>query len=113
MKNKETHREPFFRMVKRDNITFRKSVLIRVVAIIAALLVDALFIFFVTGLNPLAVYKEMFLGSFGNSKRFMWAMRDMTTLLCIGVALAPAFKMKFWNIGAEGQILMGALSTAA
>ena len=33
-------------------------------------------------------------------------------LLCIAVALAPAFKMKFWNIGAEGQVLIGALSTA-
>ena len=33
-------------------------------------------------------------------------------LLCIGVALAPAFKMRFWNIGAEGQILIGALAAA-
>ena len=34
-------------------------------------------------------------------------MRDLVTLLCIGIALAPAFKMRFWNIGAEGQVLDG------
>ena len=106
------HSEPFMRMVKRDNVSVSKGILIRAAAIVAALLADALFIFFVTGLNPLDVYKEMFLGTFGNKMRFMWTARDTTMLLCIGVALAPAFKMKFWNIGAEGQILMGALATA-
>lgn len=111
MKNK-THKEPFLRMVKRSNIPLSKKIYVRAIAIVAALLVDALFIFFVTGLNPLAVYKEMFMGTFGNKMRFIWGARDMTTLLCIGVALAPAFKMRFWNIGAEGQILMGALATA-
>ena len=39
-------------------------------------------------------------------------MRDLVTLLCIGIALAPAFKMRFWNIGAEGQVLVGGLATA-
>lgn len=113
MKNKTSaHSEPLLRMVKRSNISLSKKIYVRAAAIVAALLVDALFIFFVTGLNPLAVYKEMFLGTFGNKMRFLWGARDMTTLLCIGIALAPAFKMKFWNIGAEGQILMGALATA-
>jgi ABC-type uncharacterized transport system permease subunit len=114
MKNKTAaaHSEPFVRMVKRSDISFSRGVLIRTAAILAALVADALFIFFVTGLNPLDVYKEMFLGTFGNKLRFIWCARDTTTLLCIGVALAPAFKMKFWNIGAEGQILMGALATA-
>ena len=46
------------------------------------------------------------------SIRFSWAMRDLVTLLCIGIALAPAFKMRFWNIGAEGQVLIGGLATA-
>ena len=41
------------------------------------------------------------------------AMRDLASLLLIGIALAPAFKMRFWNTGAEGQVLMGALATAA
>ncbi len=54
----------------------------------------------------------MFNGTFMTSIRFSWAMRDLVTLLCIGIALAPAFKMHFWNIGAEGQVLMGGLATA-
>lgn len=112
MKNKAVHTEPFVRMVKRTDISVGRGIAVRAAAIAAALVVDALFIFFVTGLNPFAVYKEMFLGTFGNKMRFMLSMRDMVTLLCVGVALAPAFKMKFWNIGAEGQILMGALATA-
>lgn len=113
MKNKTVHTEPFVRMVKRADISLSKGILIRAAAIVLALIVDALFIFFVTGLNPLSVYRELFLGTFGNKMRFMISMRDMVTLLCVGVALAPAFKMKFWNIGAEGQILMGAFATAS
>ena len=77
-----------------------------------ALVVDAIFIYSVTGLNPLSVYVVMFNGTFMTSIRFSWAMRDLVTLLCIGIALAPAFKMHFWNIGAEGQVLVGGLATA-
>lgn len=112
MKSKTVHTEPLIRIVKRSDISVSRGIAVRAIAILAALIVDALFIFLVTGLNPFAVYKEMFLGTFGNSMRFMLSMRDMVTLLCVGVALAPAFKMKFWNIGAEGQILMGGLATA-
>ena len=88
------------------------KILIRVIAIVLALVVDAIFIYGVTGLNPLDVYKVMFQGTFANVMRFSWALRDLVTLLAIGVALAPAFKMKFWNIGAEGQVLIGGLATA-
>ena len=104
--------EPLLRIAKRDGIPFGKKVLIRAVAILLALVVDALFIFFVTGLNPLAVYGVMYQGTFATSVRFSWAMRDLATLLCVGIALAPAFKMRFWNIGAEGQVLIGGMATA-
>jgi simple sugar transport system permease protein len=55
----------------------------------------------------------MWQGAFGTSKRSWVTVRDTLMLLCIGVGLAPAFKMRFWNIGAEGQILMGGCATAA
>ena len=102
-------REPIMRIVKRDGMGAIPKVMVRVIAILLALVVDALFIYFVTGLNPFEVYKVMFGGSFGNAMRFMWTVRDLVTLLIVGIALAPAFKMRFWNIGGEGQILMGAL----
>ncbi|HIS94283.1 MAG TPA: ABC transporter permease [Candidatus Ventricola gallistercoris] len=106
-------REPFVRVVKRSGISLRRKAVIRLVAVALALVVDALFIFFVTGLNPLDVYRAMVQGTFSTSMRFSWAMRDLASLLLIGIALAPAFKMRFWNVGAEGQVLMGALATAA
>lgn len=105
-------KEPFLRMAKRDDVSFKGKIIIRIIAVFLALVVDALFIFAVTGLNPLAVYGVMFQGTFGNAIRFSWAMRDLVSLLLVGIALAPAFKMRFWNIGAEGQVLMGGLATA-
>ncbi len=105
--------EPLLRVVKRTDTTRGQRIAIRAAAIVLALAVDAIFIFFVTGLNPFAVYRTMFGGTFGTTMRFSWALRDLSSLLLIGIALAPAFKMRFWNIGAEGQVLMGALGTAA
>lgn len=105
-------KEPLMRVVKRDGARMREKVAARGAAILLALVLDALFIFFVTGLNPFSVYGVMFQGTFGTKIRFSWAMRDLVSLLCIGVALAPAFKMRFWNVGAEGQVLMGGLVTA-
>ena len=105
-------KDPFVRIVKRDGATMGRKIYVRAASILLALVIDAIFIFSVTGLNPLAVYGVMFNGTFRNSVRFSWAMRDLVTLLCISIALAPAFKMRFWNIGAEGQVLMGGLATA-
>ena len=105
-------KEPFVRIVKRDGTTVGRKIYVRAASIILALIIDAVFIFAVTGLNPLAVYGVMFNGTFMNSVRFSWALRDLVTLLCIGIALAPAFKMRFWNIGAVGHVLMGGLATA-
>lgn len=100
------------KIVKAQEPGVGKKIWVRAAAVVAALIVDALFIFFVTGLNPFAVYGVMFQGTFGTGMRFSWMLRDLVSLLCIGVALAPAFKMRFWNIGAEGQILVGGLATA-
>ena len=72
----------------------------------------SLFIYFVTGLDPISVYVTMWQGTFKSQFNFFTTLRDTAMLLCIGIALAPAFKMKFWNIGGEGQVLMGALATA-
>ena len=106
-------KEPLVRIIKRDKSSFGYKVWVRAAAILLALVVDAIFIYSVTGLNPLSVYVVMFNGTFMTSIRFSWAMRDLVTLLCIGIALAPAFKMHFWNIGAEGQVLIGGVTSAA
>ncbi len=104
--------EPLVRIARREAAPLSRKIAVRAAAILLALVVDALFIFFVTGLNPINVYVVMWGGTFSTTVRFSWAMRDLATLLCIGIALAPAFKMRFWNIGAEGQVLVGSLATA-
>ena len=109
----KTAAEPLVRISKREGTTFVQKVLVRAIAILLALVVDAFFIFFVTGLNPISVYGVMWNGTFMNTTRFSWALRDLSSLLCIAIALAPAFKMRFWNIGGEGQTLMGCLASAS
>ena len=105
--------EPLLRIAKRDGISRPSAYAIRIVAVVLSLVVSGIFIFAVTKLNPVEVYKAIFDGAFGTSRRSWVTIRDTMMLLCIGVGLAPAFKMKFWNIGAEGQALMGGFATAA
>ncbi len=111
-------REPLFRITKRGFVSIKRAIGVRLAGILLALVVSALFIYFVTGLNPIAVYSAMFQGAFGGASasaaaRRTWiTVRDTMFLLTVGVALAPAFKMRFWNIGAEGQVLMGGIATA-
>ena len=112
MSTPSTQHEPAVRLVKRDTIPTWKAWGIRLLAVVLALLLSGLFIFAVTKVNPVAVYQGMIQGAFG-SKRNTWVtIRDAMMLLCVGVGLAPAFKMRFWNIGAEGQILVGGILTA-
>lgn len=106
------HKEPFLRIAKRDSITTPKAYAIRIASVLLALAVSGLFIFVVTKLDPIRVYQAMFEGAFSTERRTWVTIRDSMMLLAIGVALAPAFKMRFWNIGAEGQILVGAIMTA-
>ena len=106
------HNEPLLRIAKRDSISRLEAWGIRILAVLLSLVVSGLFIFAVTKLNPLAVYESMFEGAFGTERRFWATIRDSLMLLCIGVGLAPAFKMKFWNVGAEGQVLVGGIITA-
>ena len=106
------NKEPLLRIAKRDGMSRPQAYLVRVIAVFLSLVVSGVFIFAVTKLNPVAVYEAIFDGAFGTERRSWVTIRDTMMLLCIGVGLAPAFKMKFWNIGAEGQILIGGCMTA-
>jgi len=95
------------RMIKRADITKFKSISIRIIAILGALIVAGLFIKLL-GHNPLEVYKSMVLGAFGTQHRIRQTLIIAIPLVITSVGIMIAFKMNFWNIGAEGQILMGA-----
>ncbi len=104
---------PLFHIVKREPLPFWHALAIRVVAVISALIVSALVITVLSQQNPLEVYKAMFEGSFGSSVRIWNLLQNLAMLLCVSLVVTPAFKMKFWNIGAEGQVLIGGLATIA
>ena len=106
-------KEPLVHVVKRDGSTLARGVMVRLVAIVLALLVSAVVIVLLTGMNPLHVYAALWDGAVGTSRRMWITLRDAAILLCIGFAVMPAFRMRFWNIGAEGQVLVGSMATAA
>ena len=106
-------KEPLFHIVKRDNSSFLRGLVVRAIAIVLALIVCAGIIVLLTGMNPLAVYGSLWDGAVGTNRRMWITFRDSAILLCIGFAVMPAFRMRFWNTGAEGQVLVGATATAA
>ena len=112
MEQKKT-REALFHVRKKDDISFVQHCMVVLAAVIASLLVSALFIYFVTKLDPISVYTSMVKGAFGTPRRTWITIRDTALLLLISVSLSPAFRMRFWNCGAVCLILMCGLTTAA
>ncbi len=110
-KNKK--HEPLLHIVKRDSMSFKKALLIRIGAIVIALILCAVITMIVTGQNPISVYGTMGVGAFGTVRKTWVTFQNVSILLLISLALTPAFKMRFWNIGGEGQVLMGGLAAAA
>lgn len=102
-------REPLVRLAKRDDLSGGKKWAIRLGAIVLALVVGSLFIA-VLGHNPIAVYHDIITGSLGGPSTAKVTVRVAIPLLGAALAIAPAFKMKFWNIGAEGQIMVGGIA---
>lgn len=109
----DKNKEPLFHIVKRDALPWYQSMGIRAAAIVLALLLCAVVTTITTGINPLQVYQSIFAGAFGSTRKIWITLQNTSILLLIALALTPAFKMRFWNIGGEGQVLMGGLAAAA
>jgi ABC-type uncharacterized transport system permease subunit len=112
METEKKRHEPLVRLSKRDEMVWWKAWLVRLTAILLALLACAGVIVLITDYNPIQIYVSMFQGTFGSTRKIWITLQKTAMLLCISLAVTPAFKMKFWNIGAEGQVLIGALATA-
>ncbi len=112
MDNAAVKKQPLIRLAKRDDLRGYEKVLIRVSSLALALILCGLLIFAITGLDPIEVYTTMISGAVGTKTRVWSTIKEMMMLSCIAIGLAPAFKMRFWNIGAEGQILIGGIVTA-
>ena len=108
----KTH-EPLIHISRRGEISRTQAILIKALAILLALVVCAIIITATTGENPLSVFKTMFAGSFGTKRKTWIFLQNTAILLCISLAVTPAFRMRCWNLGAEGQVLAGCLASAA
>ncbi len=106
-------KQKLFHLSKRKELPWYGAWGIRAAAILLALVVCGFVTTAMTGENPLAIYKTMWEGAFGTSRRIWNTLQYLALLLCVSLAVTPAFRMKFWNVGGEGQVLMGGLATAA
>ena len=106
-------KEPLFHVVKRGQVPVKTVWIIRVTAIVLAMVVCAFLTMAVTGDNPIKVYASMIFGAFGSARKTWVTFQNLAILLMISLALTPAFRMRFWNIGGEGQVLIGGLACAA
>ncbi len=102
------NRTPFVRLAKRTDMSRRSMWLIRVGSIVIALILGCLPML-LTGTNPVEAYSIIIQGSVSRPVYLKQTIRTAIPLLGCALAIAPCFKMKFWNIGAEGQITMGAV----
>ena len=120
-KPEKKHREPLVHIAKRDTIAGWKAWLIRLGAILAGVLVMSIILLSLARASSgkdlslgdvfhrlyLSVFGRLFQGKFSQLWKFL---QETAVLLCLSLAVTPAFKMKFWNCGAEGQALFGGLA---
>ena len=111
MQNKT--RTPLFHVAKRAALPWYQSWAIRGAALLLALLLCGVITGMVTGLNPAAVYGAIWQGSFGTTRKLWVLLQNIAMLLCVSLAVTPAFRMRCWNLGGEGQALIGGLAAAA
>ena len=109
----EKVRVPLVHISRRSSLPWYKAWAIRAAAIVLALIVCGVITALLTGENPISIYASMLDGAFGTSRRIWVLLQNIAILLCVSLAVTPAFKMRFWNIGGEGQIMAGCLATAA
>ena len=104
-----------FHVVKRENCPLIKKCGLYLAAVALALVMGALLLL-ALGVDPIAYYTRMFtMGTIGNKiayKTYINYLKEFVPLALTSVALSLAFKMRFWNIGGEGQFILGAISAA-
>ena len=111
--NKSNLKEPLVRIVKRDNIKVKNIILIYSIAIIGGLLLSGFISMLFSDKGLFDFFQSLFERAFGSERKYWLLLQDTTLLLGASMALLPAFKMKFWNLGGNGQILVGCLSAIA
>lgn len=104
-------KKPLIRLAKRDAMSKRQVWGIRAGSFVAAILIGTL-IFLMLGHNPVTAYGTILSGSLAKKTAIRQTVKLAIPLLGTALAIAPCFKMRFWNIGAEGQITAGAVAAS-
>ncbi len=99
------------RVTKRDNLPRNIEIIITIAAVLLSIVFSGI-ILLLFGLNPFSIFQELVLGAVGTSLRVQQTIIKAIPLILASMGIIVAFKMKFWNIGAEGQITMGALGAS-
>lgn len=100
-----------FKVERRPIPSGQGVVLVSILAILAALVVAGIF-FWIYGVSPFYAYNLILKGALGSKLGLTETVRRAIPLLLCGVGLTIAFRALFWNIGAEGQLLLGAVAAA-
>ena len=101
-------KEPWIRVVKKAELGKRETLILRLEAIVLALVAGGFFILLI-GQNPFVIYQTIVTGALRSEMAIQATVKIMIPLLIASLGVTLAFKMKFWNIGAEGQIIMGGI----
>ena len=111
---KVTSKNTFWQNVKQilTSESLWRTLLIQVIAVVLALLIGAILIL-LSGANPFDAYDALFRGAFGSVRAIGRTLEKATPLVFSGLAVAFAFKAGLFNIGAQGQLLFGAITAAA
>lgn len=99
------------RFVKKEHESWTTKLLIPIISIGLAVFFSGLFLYF-SGYDPVDTYVKMYNGAFGSTYSFSETLVKAIPLMLTGLGVSLAFRMKLWNIGAEGQLYMGAFAAS-
>lgn len=104
----KTTKDPLVKISKRQNLALQYKLLLTVGAILLSLVLGGILLACL-GYNPIEFYTQMLMGNFKNASYLKLMVRALIPLLITSLGVSLAFKMRFWNIGAEGQFIVGAI----
>lgn len=100
-----------FRLERRQETPVSVQIALPLIAVAAALLICSILVW-LSGTGVLDAYRLLFLSTFETTDDLQDTLVKASPLLFTGLAVAVAFRAKFWNIGAEGQLLAGACAAS-
>jgi len=100
-----------FKLMKREQDSWAAKIMVPVLSILLALAFGWVFLW-LYGIDPAQTYLRMWNGAFGSQYALSETLVKAIPLMLVGLGVSLAFRMKLWNIGAEGQLYMGAFAAS-